>query len=210
MTTRTQLYKGAALILRESATDLAVTTDNVLVNTFNSVYAQSLRYILENGRWNHAARSLFIEADTDVQAGFGYNNAFEKPEDYCNLIAISYSPTFYPPFDSNQYRDEGNFWYANCDPLFVSIVSNGAQWGGDLSLWPEIVARALEYELAFRAAPHVTTMGEDSFDKLEKRKEKALRTAESWDGGKQPPEPLPPPRLARARAGGSGRSDSWR
>lgn len=208
MATQLGIYKGAALILREGATTLTVSDTSVLVNTFNVEWTKARNTVLENGKWNFAARSLSIEADTDNEPEFGYSYAFAKPSDYRNLIALAASATFYPPFGPNQYRDEGAFWFANCDPLYASVVSDGASYGGDLSKWPEVVARAAEYELAFRAGPHVTSMNEQALEQLERRKLRALQRAKSWDAGKQPPDPLPPSRLSTAR--GSGRRASWR
>jgi hypothetical protein len=209
MATKQALYRAAALILKESGTTLTVTDDDVTVNTLNVVYDSCLGYVLESGKWNFAARTLQIDSDEDEEPEFGYNFAFEKPSDYKNLIKLSASPSLYPPLPDNGYADEGNFWFADIDPLYASIVSDGAQYGGDLSLWPDIVARALEYELAFRVAPHVTSMGEDAFDRLEKRKEKALLRAKSWDASKQPTERPPPSRLQMARGGRMSRRDTW-
>ena len=95
MTTKLQVYKNALLLLKESsALTITVTTDSVAVNTLNAVYASALAFVLENGKWNFAARSVSIEAETDVEPAFGYDSAFEKPDDYCNLIKISASSTF--------------------------------------------------------------------------------------------------------------------
>ena len=91
----------------------------------------------------------------------------------------------------------------------MSYVSNHASYGGDLSLWPQIVAGALEHELAFRVAPALTSMGEQAMDQLEKRKSRALLKAKSWDAAKQPPEQLAPSRLALARKGKASWREGW-
>jgi hypothetical protein len=210
MTTQLALYKEAALILREPASTLTVSTDSVLVNALNDVWAEARSFTLESGRWNFAARSVALESDTDAEPEFGYSFSFQKPSDYKNLIALSGSATFYPAFGANEYRDEGERWYANVDPLYASIVSDDAAFGGDLSLWPDVVAKALQYELAFRVAPHVTNWGQDALDRLEKQKERALRKARSWDAAKQPPEQPSPGRLASARRGRSAWRETWR
>src|ERR1041385_4203006 len=118
-TTKTQIYRNAALILKEAAAGLATTDDSTLVNTFGVAYDSALAFVLEVGKWNFATRTLSIEADTDQEPAFGFGFAFEKPDDYVNLIKLSGSATFYPPFGPMQYTDEGNFWFANVDPLYA-------------------------------------------------------------------------------------------
>jgi hypothetical protein len=80
----------------------------------------------------------------------------------------------------------------------------------NLADWPWTFARAVEYELAFRVAPHVTTMGEDSFSKLEGRKIRALRDARSKDALNQGNQYPPAGRLARSRGGMRGGAGSRR
>ena len=208
MASQLSIYKSAALLIKESPIGLALTDDTVLVNTFDEVWADVIELVLEAGKWNCAARSLTIQSDTDSEPAFGYNFAFTKPDDYANLIAISANATFYPPFGPNQYRDEGEFWFADCDPLYVSIVSSGASYGGDLSKWSTHMARYAEHELASRAAPFVASIGEQALSYLEQRKTLALRKALSWDASKQPADPLPPSRLSSARLG--NRTNTWR
>ena len=67
-----------------------------------------------------------------------------------------------------------------------------------------MLATAAEYELAWRIAPHLTAMSEAEKDGLERRKERALRKAKSWDAAKNPPEPVPYGRLVKGRMGGRG------
>ncbi len=208
MASKQQVYRNTLLILKEPAVGVTITDDTRAVNTMGVVYDSAQRFILESGKWNFAARSLSIEAETSVEPAFGYTFAFEKPDDYANLIKLAPHETFYPPFRENQYVDEGNYWFANCDPLYASIVSTGASYGGDLGLWPEVVANALEYEIAFRVAPHLTSMGEQALEQMERPKARALQKAKAWDSSKQPPERPPVGRLAAARFS-NGRG-SWR
>lgn len=204
-TSKQQVYRNALLILKESPVSVTVTDDTVAINTFNVVYDSALASVLESGKWNFASRAISIEADADTEPGFGYSYAFEKPSDYANLIKLASNAAFYPPFGANEYADEAGYWFANCDPLFAVIVSNGSQYGASLTLWPQVIANVLEYEIAFRAGPHITSMGEQALDQLEKRKMRAMAKAKSWDASKQAPEAAPPSRLATARRGTLGR-----
>lgn len=209
-TTKLRLYRRAHLILKENGVDVQVTDDTAFVNTLNLVYDEAISYILEHGKWTFAARSMSIEASEDVDPAFGYEFAFEKPDDYKNLIRLSARAELYPPFGENEYADEGVYWYANVDPLYVSIVSGSAEFGGNLSLWPQIVADALAYEMAWRAAPTLTNMSANEKQSLEEDKVKALRGAEAWNESKKPPEAPPPSRLVMARRGRTAWRETWR
>ncbi len=208
MTSQLKLFRRALLILKENATGITVSDDTKAVNTLNLVYSDVVQRMLEEGRWNFAARSQQIDASTDIEPDFGFSNAFVKPDDYVNLIKISHSETFFPPFLPNQYVDEGGYWYANCDPLYVSFVSDDEAYGGDLSLWPEVFAEAVAYELASQIGPHLTAMSGTEKETLERDKKLALRNASSWDAAKNPPDPLPFGRMVRGRS--AMRGTYWR
>ena len=209
-TTKLKLYRRAQLILKQNAVGTTVTDGSQFTNTLDLVYDEALSYILEHGKWAFAARSLVIEASEDVEPQFGLSFAFEKPDDYKNLIALSAAATLYPPFGENEYRDEGAYWFTNVDPLYASIVSGGAEFGGDLSLWPQIVADAAAYELAWRVAPSLTGMSANEKEELRKDKERALRNAEAWNASKKPPEAPPPSRLVMSRRGRLSWRETWR
>jgi hypothetical protein len=160
--------------------------------------------MLGRGKWNFAARTQEIDKSTSVVPDFGFANAFSKPTDYVNMIKISHSETFFPPFGPNEYTDEGDYFYADCDPLYLSFVSDDTSYGGDLSLWPEVFATAFEHELAWRIAPLISSMSGAEKEELRLQKVRTLKEARSWDASKHPPDPMPRGRLARSRLGGRG------
>jgi hypothetical protein len=194
------IYKNVALILK-NAPPSATSDDTLLVNRMNDCYDATIAWCLEQGYWNFAARTVQIDADESITQAFGYTYAFDKPDDWVRTTSISASESLWPPLGPNEFVDETSFWSANCNPLYVSYVSNGASYGLDLSLWTETFARAVEYELAFRIAPHVTSMGEDALAALEKRKYRALKDARSKDAMNQASKIPPPGRLGQARGG---------
>ena len=111
---------------------------------------EAVEYMLAQGLWNHAARTVSVESETAVEPAFGYNYAFEKPADFVRLVAIGGSGTLYPTL--NDYLDEGGYWHANVDPLYVQYVSNDASYGLDQARWPITFKKALEAYLATQIA----------------------------------------------------------
>jgi hypothetical protein len=168
--------------------------------------------MLEQGLWNYATRTVAIDASEDVEPEFGYTFAIAKPDDYAGrFVSISGDSFFACPLQD--YHEEGGldgYIYCNVNPLYFRYISNGNEYGLNLADWPWTFARAVEYELAFRVAPHVTTMGEDSFSKLEGRKIRALRDARSKDALNQGNQYPPAGRLARSRGGMRGGAGSRR
>ena len=196
MTTKLLTYNASLALLKQAP--LTTLTDDILSRyTLDNHYAAALRTTLELGKWNHAARSVAIDASVDEEPEFGYTFAFEKPDDFARIVKISASETFWPLL--TDYANEGAFFFANTDPLYLSYVSTDTAYGGDLSLWPQIAATFLEHELAERIAPLIPSLGDDAMDRLKRDKQRAKRTAKGWDAQQQPSEPPPPSRLIQAR-----------
>lgn len=208
MATKLSLYNGALAIVRMRKLD-SVTEANEARYKLDDEYDKSLAAMLEDGLWNFAARTVALEAATDVEPEFGYANAFEKPDDYVRLIAISMNGYLRPPLED--YRDEGQYWLADISVAYVSYVSNGASYGLNLGNWPSSFERAVEYDLAQRIAPHVTSMGLADLKALKAEAKKELANARSKDAVNQPPHHPPAGMLVRARVGSGSRASSrWK
>lgn len=212
MTTKLQLYQGAHMILRQNAVDMAITDDTAFVNNLDLVFDKTARWCLEQGLWNYATRTVALEASVSVVPQFGYNFAIEKPDDYAGrIVAISANQRFWP--NLNDYQEEGGlsgFIFCNHDPLYLRYISNGVQYGLNLANWPETFATFVEHELAWRVAPHVTSMSAAEKEELRKDKTRAMRDARSKDALNQGSERPPPGRLVRSRHGRTGMRNSWR
>ena len=200
-TSKLLLYRNSLMILKERAIGTALTDDEAVRHAFDVIYDETCAWSLEQGLWNFATRTLAIDSSTDVTPEFGFSYAFDKPSDYVRTVKVSADERFFFPLED--YHDEGAYILADCDPLYLRYVSNGVTYGLDLSLWPQTFARAVAYELAFRVAPSLTGMSEGGMERLEMRKDKALRDARSKDAMNQANERPPPGRLSRARSGGA-------
>lgn len=201
MSSRLALYNGALRLCRQRK--LAALTDAVESRRLlDDEYASVLRWAAEQGNWNHSSVSVAIEASVDVQPSFGFTYAVAKPTDWVNTISIGANGDFNPPFGANEFIDEGAYWNCNVDPLYVRYVSDNTVAGLDLSLWPATYELFVQHELAFRIAPHLTSMGEAAMKELERKRDATMRDARSFTAMNGPPMRAPVGRLVLSRTGG--------
>lgn len=151
-------------------------------------------------------RSLQIDYDTAVSTSFGYNRAFSKPTDWCLTSAVCSDEYFSsPPLN---YRDEGAYWYADIDTIYVRFVSDDSAYGGDLSLWTpkftEFVAAHFAGKIILKLSGDKTKWEMIEHPRTGIRKKK-LDEAKSHDAMADPVKFLPPGGWRHSRRNG-GRS----
>lgn len=199
-TSQLSLYNAALFLLKHNR--LTNLTNNVEARyALDNVYADVKAYCLEQGLWNFALRSVSMEASVDEETFFGFKYVYDKPDDYVRLNAISANESFWPTL--NEYLDEATYWLCDVNPLYISYISDDDEFGNNLGEWPMSYTRYVEHELAYRIAPHITSMGDQSAKELERRRLMALRDAQAKDAMNQPMANPPPGRLLRARSQGS-------
>lgn len=201
--TRLSLYNGALRIL--GSRELSSLSENresrrVLDQVWN---ADAVNYCLQQGYWNFATRSMQVEYDTTITPPFGYNRAFSKPSDWMKTAAVSESETFDPPL--NEYRDEQGYWLANADTIYVSIISNDEDYGGDFASWPSNFQRFVEAYLASEACDRITQSGEKKSEVYGLMKQRLLE-ARSTDAMNEPARFMPRGGWAASRLG----NRNWR
>lgn len=203
-TTRLLLYNSAILLMGER--QLSSITENVEVRRALDIVwdTGALDYVLEQGLWNFALRTAMIDYSPSVSLNFGYSRAFDKPTDWIRTVALCSDEYFREPL--NQYADEAGFWYADLDTLYVKFVSNGADYGNDLSLWPQTFVKYASAYLAHAAGQRLT-YSEERLDKIDKKMKTALTEARSRDAMNEPTAFLPQGSWTRARQGGRRRRD---
>jgi hypothetical protein len=209
---KTTLYRGSILLLKQNAVDVTITDDNAFVNVLDLVYDRAIAFCLANGDWNFATRTVSIEASEDVSSGINdYSYAIPKPDDYAGrIVSLSGNQRFDPPLDD--YHEDGGFSgyiWCDVDPLYFRYVSNGVEFGLDLSNWHPAFERYVEHELAWRVAPHLTSMSASEKDEFRKERKRALQDAQAKDARNQGAQKLPQGRLVQARGYPSSRS-RWR
>jgi hypothetical protein len=165
----------------------------------DGVYADTLAYMLEQHMWNFAARASEWFASTTATSEFGFRFLFEKPDDYVRLIKIADNENLIPQL--YDYSEEGDFFAAWAEQIWVLYVSDDIAYGGDSGKWFPAFAAAFEAELAWRARGGVKPMSAAEIDALQKVKRRLLNDAKSKDVVNQPPGYRLPGRLVSARGG---------
>ena len=198
------IYNIAAAAIGERS--LATGEANELSRALDEVWNRgngAIRYCLEQGLWNHAIRTVQVDADEDTDPAFGLAYAFTVPDDFVRLVQISLDEHFSYPL--NEYEHERGFWYADSSPLYVRYVSDDDAYGADMSLWPETFTLWVGYYLATQVAPRLKS--DLDFERLEKRTKRALVDARSKDALQEPTRFPPSGSWVNARLGGRGRQD---
>jgi len=157
----------------------------------------SIRRCLEMGKWTFAMRTVRLDFSPSIEPDFGYRYAFDHPTDMVNVAAVCSDEYFNQPL--TQYADERGYWYADLQTIYIRYVSNDADYGADLSLWPQVFTDMVEADLAREIVGNLT--GADS-DRIEKHYKDAKARALSNDAMKKPTAFFPRGGWASARHGG--------
>ncbi|WP_420961052.1 hypothetical protein [Brucella sp. IR073] len=148
MADKLSIYKAALRLLGPH--ELKTLTDNRPERyQLDDAWDGAVAFLLTQGLWNFAIRSVEISHDDDVEPLFGYQFGFRKPDDYIRTVGISNEPTFQSGFES--YTDETLSWFANWDPLYVRYTSTLPEYGLNIGKWRQPFANALAAYLAFQS-----------------------------------------------------------
>jgi hypothetical protein len=196
MASKLSLYNGS---LREvGERKLASLTENreprrVLDSAWD---AEAVKTCLAAGQWNFATNSIELTHSPSVDPAFGYQYAFDKPENWVRTVAMCGDERFNAPL--LQYQDEGSYWYADVDPIYVRYVDAGTSFGLDYGKWPINFTRYVEFFLAARICMSLT-QNQSKRDNLERDAEIWLTKAKSTDAMDEATKFLPPGTWSTAR-----------
>lgn len=166
----------------------------------------AVKTCLEAGFWNFGTRSIKIEFDPSVDPDFGFTRGFAKPSDWARTSVVSASAYFRPPMKDDQFADEAGHWFADIDTLYVKMVSDGADYGGDLGNWTESFARYFEAYLASQIAFKLTR-DKDTIVMIQGELKRRLKGASAKDAMNSGTSVPPEGSWNRARSRGRGRRD---
>lgn len=204
MADRLQIYRGALRLLGDGRL-ASLTEVNSRRVALDDAWDNSVDFMLEQGLWNFAMRTVDLSADDDFEPLYGYKYSFKKPDDWVRTRSICDEPFFTRSYD--EYHDEGEFWFADIDTLYISYVSNHSEYGWNIGLWRQSFSKALETYLAFECGLPVAndkTNRNDLFQLFEKR----LKNAKTKDAVDEGVVYQPAGRLVRARSGYGSRMSS--
>lgn len=205
--TKLGLYNGALRILKERK--LASLSENreprrLLDDVWGDGSTNgAVRYCLEMGQWTFATRSAQVDYSPSITPGFGHRYAFDQPSDMVRVTAVCADEYYTQPL--LEYVDERRYWYASQPTIYVKYISNDANYGADLSLWPESFVKVVEAYLAKEIAGSLT-QGDDKVRLAEALWDQAKKEARSADAMNKPTVFPPPGSWVSSRRGNSRRS----
>jgi hypothetical protein len=204
MADKLQIYQGALRLLGNAAGVASLTEVSPARYRLDDAWTPAVQYLLEQGLWNFAMRSVELSYDTDLTPNFGHTYAFSRPTDWVRTAGISDTGDFNGTFES--YDDEGDYWYASVNPLYVKYVSNDASYGLNVAKWRQGFSKALEAYLAFECGlPIAADRGSrnDMFNLFKSR----LSKAKILDAVDESIRRKPPGRLVNSRLSSRSNKD---
>lgn len=204
MTDRLSIYNSALFRIGQRRI-ASLTVNEEARRVLDDIWDEGLvKYCLEQGLWNHALRTVKIDADPDFTATFGHPYRFNKPEDHVRVAEVCSDEFFQCPLLN--YQDETQYWLASVTPIYVRYVSNGAQYGLNYANWPDSFVDFVCWRAGYLAIPRIKDSSADQEDakrELRMAKENAL----SKDAMKEPTKFMPAGSWVRARHGEGSRRD---
>jgi len=201
VTDRLSLYNGALLECGER--DLASLTEareprRLLDRVWDN---GAVDYCLWQGQWAFARRSTQLAPSASVTPGFGHSHAYLQPTDHIRTISLTTDE--YGKVPLLDYVPEGDYWYTDAEPIYLSYVSNHASYGGDLTRWTAEFVRAVECYLAARIIKKLT-QSEDKEAAMEKKAAMLFMRAASGDAMENPTKFPPSGSWVNSRRGSGG------
>ena len=166
----------------------------------DAVYDSSLQYMLEQANWKFALRAVLIEADPDIDPGFGLAYGYSIPTDYVRMAGISTSEFFEPGLEPD-FGEENGYFFASVDQFYLKYVSNHADYGLDLGLYPEHYNEALSAWMAYKSVLPISGDRGDRTDILAQHN-RALAVSKRIHALSDPVKLKPSGRWTQSRGGG--------
>lgn len=146
-TDRLKIYNGALLLCGDR--QLASLSENreprhLLDLVWND---NGVRYCLEQAQWHFAMRASRLDYEPSVAPEWGFQRAFDKPDDWVATSGIWTDAYMTSPLTA--YADEKDFWFCEETEIYVKYVSDDASYGMDYAKWP---ASFTEYVKAYFAS----------------------------------------------------------
>ena len=178
---------------------LSLTDNRPEQRAIDRVYDSTLQRLIEGALWKFASKSVEMQTADTAATQFGYQFAYELPEDYSRIIRICDNNRFRPTLID--FLIENGYIFCDCQPLYLQYVSNDTTHGYDPGNWPASFADAVVDELAYRTAPFLAGAGVQKIEQLEKEAKRSFYIAKGRDAVNNPESWMPPGRLVRARSG---------
>lgn len=200
MADRLTIYRSACRLLGEQRV-ASLSETSPTRQALDDAWRETGDWLLARGLWNFALRTVELTQDDDIEPLFGYQYAFSKPDDWVRTASISDEGTFREGLLN--YSDEADYWYADCDPLYVRYVSDDDEYGWNVGAWRQPFAKAFATRLAFECGLPITGDKSNRND-MEALAERRLKEAKTLDAVDERVQLSPAGRLVRSRYGRLG------
>lgn len=196
--TRLSIYNGACSIIGER--NLVTTTEvRESRRALDDIWDRGgVRTCLSAGLWNFATRGIQWDYDPDFTPPFGFQCAYQLPQDWVRWQAVCSDPYFAVPM--LQYRDEGQFFFCDLQQIWVQYVSDDPNFGMNMAGWPDNFQRYVEAYFAVSIAMRITS-DQKKLESAEQIMMAALKKAKSTDAMNEATAMLPPGNWRQARHG---------
>lgn len=202
MTDQLSLYNGALIKLGQPRLN-ALTDEGKARRALDAEYAKTVKACLEAALWNFAMRFVQLETSPSVESNYGYPYVFDKPDDWLRTAGVTTDG--YGKIPLLDYDDRASYIFADQSIIYLKYISNDADYGLDLGLWPQSFVDYVETSLAYAVCEEVTG-SVDRKDRLEKARLKAKSHASNMDAMNEAVTRYPPPgRLVLSRGFSSRR-----
>lgn len=147
MADRLSIYKAALRLLGDAHSLSSLTEVSPARYALDSAWQSTGDYLLAEGLWNFAIRSVELSNDEDFEPLFGFDYSFSKPTDWVRTLSIATDAAYVQGLED--YEDEQGHWFANQQPLYIRYISDDAEYGWNLADWRQPFTKAFEACLAF-------------------------------------------------------------
>lgn len=203
--TRLSIYNGALLVCDERFL-ASITEEREPRRLLDYVWDNGgIKSCLEEAQWEFAMRTIQIDYDTQIDPDFGYNRAFQKPDDWILTSALCSDEFFRAPVI--RYVDEAGYWYSDIDTLYVRYVSNDADYGMDVNAWPESFKEFVYAHFASKIVGKLQGASVEKKAEIERLRKRALMHAKNKAAMSGPVSFPPSGSWVNARRRGVNRRD---
>lgn len=188
MSSRLSIYNGAARMLGEPRLQ-SLTEPRESRRKMDEVWDDEfIKFVLEAGQWKFATRYQRLTYSPSVEPAYGYRYAFQKPTDHIRTTYLCEDEYYRCPL--RHYQQQGGYWFADWDTIYIAYVSNDSAYGGDLSLWPAKFSQYVEAHLACEVRQGLA-QNQVLATELESKRLQRLAEALSVDSMEDPTRELP-------------------
>lgn len=159
MADQLSIYNGALLLAGERF--LASLTENREPRRLlDRVWASNgIKTCLEMGQFRFAMRTIQIDYDSSIEPDFGFNRAFDKPDDWVLTSSVCEDEFFRCPL--LRYVDEAGYWYSDVDTIYVRYVSDDENYGLDMNKWPDSFREYVEEFFCSKVVKRITNSSDE-------------------------------------------------